>query len=56
MPEYAPALESQCTYRCVVLPDIVCAIAPVPYHTSQCTYRCVVLPDFTRSDVPGATV
>ena len=38
---------SQCTYRCVVLPDlnetlVVCKKKTV---TSQCTYRCVVLPD-----------
>ena len=39
-------VRSQCTYRCVVLPDLsfrgrVCLYA----HQSQCTYRCVVLPD-----------
>ena len=37
--------ESQCTYRCVVLPDpadIAYVVAGLP---SQCTYRCVVLPD-----------
>ena len=47
---------SQCTYRCVVLPDS----RPrrddrSPLHPSQCTYRCVVLPDRTgrlHSTVP----
>ena len=37
---------SQCTYRCVVLPDDPPGLGgsglPDP---SQCTYRCVVLPD-----------
>ena len=36
---------SQCTYRCVVLPDgQTPAVGGYPV-TSQCTYRCVVLPD-----------
>ena len=42
----AKADRSQCTYRCVVLPDTelgdrIHAIGGL----SQCTYRCVVLPD-----------
>ena len=41
------AFLSQCTYRCVVLPDVSYYIR-VPYQgPSQCTYRCVVLPDAT---------
>ena len=37
---------SQCTYRCVVLPDLrlFAEIITVSF-VSQCTYRCVVLPD-----------
>ena len=38
---------SQCTYRCVVLPDAASAVANVGTVLSQCTYRCVVLPDAT---------
>ena len=38
-------IPSQCTYRCVVLPDAVGAILNVVLLVSQCTYRCVVLPD-----------
>ena len=40
-------LKSQCTYRCVVLPDpgdYDIRVGGLP--TSQCTYRCVVLPDW----------
>ena len=36
--------KSQCTYRCVVLPDNDKKEEDVA-HKSQCTYRCVVLPD-----------
>ena len=38
-------VSSQCTYRCVVLPDA--GLDPVEGDevVSQCTYRCVVLPD-----------
>ena len=36
---------SQCTYRCVVLPDVRYQTASQNFHPSQCTYRCVVLPD-----------
>ena len=38
--------QSQCTYRCVVLPDN--EVDDNNFDTiikSQCTYRCVVLPD-----------
>ena len=37
---------SQCTYRCVVLPDVCDVFATRANWPSQCTYRCVVLPDF----------
>ena len=40
------SVESQCTCRCMVLPDkeaVFCLAAP---WASQCTYRCVVRPDF----------
>ena len=41
---------SQCTYRCVVLPDSFLLPSLLPSllsssPMSQCTYRCVVLPD-----------
>ena len=36
---------SQCTYRCVVLPDTAAEALWVSDVESQCTYRCVVLPD-----------
>ena len=37
---------SQCTYRCVVLPDRYLLAAGRRFPgVSQCTYRCVVLPD-----------
>ena len=35
---------SQCTYRCVVLPDMG-IVEEQEATASQCTYRCVVLPD-----------
>ena len=38
--------RSQCTYRCVVLPDITIGVMAA-LVLSQCTYRCVVLPDNT---------
>ena len=42
----ADAWMSQCTYRCVVLPDIItAALTAGGQGKSQCTYRCVVLPD-----------
>ena len=37
--------SSQCTYRCVVLPDYYKRRLPLTTKGSQCTYRCVVLPD-----------
>ena len=37
--------SSQCTYRCVVLPDDDSEKGLVLFIMSQCTYRCVVLPD-----------
>ena len=36
---------SQCTYRCVVLPDYTLSVSSWRLLRSQCTYRCVVLPD-----------
>ena len=36
---------SQCTYRCVVLPDYDYRDVRARAQWSQCTYRCVVLPD-----------
>ena len=36
---------SQCTYRCVVLPDGPGRPEKQLARSSQCTYRCVVLPD-----------
>ena len=43
--------KSQCTYRCVVLPDS--STRPVRLRgSSQCTYRCVVLPDSTPRPRP----
>ena len=36
---------SQCTYRCVVLPDCLRPGSTISDSLSQCTYRCVVLPD-----------
>ena len=36
---------SQCTYRCVVLPDPFQPDDHLQNCGSQCTYRCVVLPD-----------
>ena len=41
--------ESQCTYRCVVLPDISTAKLSPSRTSSQCTYRCVVLPDSSHN-------
>ena len=49
-------VRSQCTYRCVVLPDLFLVILVVAAVTSQCTYRCVVLPDHihvTHGNVAG---
>ena len=43
---------SQCTYRCVVLPDTAAEALWVSDVESQCTYRCVVLPDGRMRD-PG---
>ena len=42
---------SQCTYRCVVLPDVAAIVGAVIGGMSQCTYRCVVLPDMTFASV-----
>ena len=42
--------KSQCTYRCVVLPDQRRREEALQgLGLSQCTYRCVVLPDFRRT-------
>ena len=37
--------KSQCTYRCVVLPDVQLNARIKAISKSQCAYRCVVLPD-----------
>ena len=37
--------KTQCTYRCVVLPDPGAHRCAPSQRESQCTYRCVVLPD-----------
>ena len=50
MIEASPA-ESQCTYRCVVLPDVMLATYEF-VCMSQCTYRCVVLPDPGGASLP----
>ena len=43
---------SQCTYRCVVLPDLErSSHVRTAYPPSQCTYRCVVLPDLHGSAI-----
>ena len=39
---------SQCTYRCVVLPDVLFNMLAKFAMRSQCTYRCVVLPDLSN--------
>ena len=42
---------SQCTYRCVVLPDARSNPGDDQFsRMSQCTYRCVVLPDKNKED------
>ena len=41
-------IRSQCTYRCVVLPDPHLSFWQAVGFWSQCTYRCVVLPDLRR--------
>ena len=51
---WAELFESQCTYRCVVLPDShVDRRRHCRFVGSQCTYRCVVLPD---AGAPGVGV
>ena len=46
--------RSQCTYRCVVLPDEALVLAATEaLWVSQCTYRCVVLPDTKRALLIG---
>ena len=47
------ATVSQCTYRCVVLPDGGHIRVTAAGLTSQCTYRCVVLPDENISSTKG---
>ena len=48
-----PWIESQCTYRCVVLPDSPSTRRKDNPPRSQCTYRCVVLPDVVGIAVIG---
>ena len=46
------AQMSQCTYRCVVLPDRATSCTTAASSgPSQCTYRCVVLPDTVIDDI-----
>ena len=48
---------SQCTYRCVLLPDWSWPAWPGSGASSQCTYRCVVLPDtiqFVKNGYPAS--
>ena len=47
---------SQCTYRCVVLPDFVPMTLEEEDMWSQCTYRCVVLPDLSRVHMGGIRI
>ena len=52
----AVADASQCTYRCVVLPDwVMMASSKEAMFLSQCTYRCVVLPDRTSGGASPAS-
>ena len=44
--------KSQCTYRCVVLPDCILSAYGMFNLWSQCTYRCVVLPDIPGCGAP----
>ena len=47
-------IPSQCTYRCVVLPDTALeTLLSQKERASQCTYRCVVLPDNNNSWASG---
>ena len=46
--DFKEADRSQCTYRCVVLPDMFYIDGEVFTVESQCIYRCVVLPDERR--------
>ena len=47
LPRCTKRAKSQCTYRCVVLPDTAPRKDANMYTLeSQCTYRCVVLPDY----------
>ena len=50
------SVRSQCTYRCVVLPDICGKDVVSTGEGSQCTYRCVVLPDSAMVTVAVAWV
>ena len=45
---------SQCTCRCVVLPDVTYLLLGSLYPRSQCTCRCVVLPDNIQPPRRGA--
>ena len=50
----AAGFMSQCTCRCVVLPDLEIGDRSVSASGSQCTCRCVVLPDMpTRGSSSG---
>ena len=46
--QVVPLVRSQCTCRCVVLPDRRKLREECDEFRSQCTYRCVVLPDMAH--------
>ena len=48
--------KSQCTYRCVVLPDTDLGDDVFFRPMSQCTYRCVVLPDGGSNPIEADTM
>ena len=54
--EEAVPSGSQCTYRCVVLPDTWSMPQLSAWYPSQCTYRCVVLPDGSGPMPPSSAV
>ena len=49
-PKNPSTKKAQCTYRCVVPPDVKGKLFVLFIMVSQCTYRCVVLPDQNRKE------
>ena len=49
-PKNPSTKKAQCTYRCVVPPDMKGKLFVLFIMVSQCTYRCVVLPDQNRKE------